>query len=83
MDAICNTIRKTGVRTFSTDGSQLFEIESFSTWPLMIQIENFLQDKRTMKDNVILLGNFPGPEGPRDIGSFLAPALEELDQLCR
>lgn len=63
---------------FSTDGFSLFKVGNFDVWPLLLINANLSPNECVLKKNMTLCGSIPGPENPKDIGSFLTPLIEEF-----
>ena len=63
---------------FGTDGVGPFRRRKATCWPLLIFNYNLPPTERFHDENVICLGEVPGPRKPKDMDSFLYPAAQEL-----
>lgn len=50
-------------------------------WPILLYNFNLPPEERSHDDNAICVGEVPGPEKPKDMDSFLYPAIQELLKL--
>jgi Transposase family tnp2 len=66
----------------STDGFSPFRRRKRTAWPLIIFNYNLPPELRFSKEYMMCLGVIPGPKKPKDIDSFLRPAVEELLKLA-
>jgi hypothetical protein len=67
----------------SSDGFGLFKSRKKSCWPLIAFNYNLKPHIRFRLENALCLGVIPGPHAPKDIGSFLGPLIDELEDLAR
>lgn len=65
----------------SIDGFLLTNIKNFSVLPMILCNLNIPPSQRYLGKNILLSSIVPGPNKPGDIDSFLAPLVEELEQL--
>lgn len=65
----------------TTDGFAPFKKRKSTSWPILLIVYNLAPDVRCHLENVLCLGEIPGPRKPKDWDSFLWPALIELVQL--
>lgn len=65
----------------STDGFGPFKRRTQTAWPIVMFNYNLPPDDRFHDDEVIAMGDIPGPKKPWDIDSFLYPLIQELIQL--
>jgi hypothetical protein len=68
----------------STDGFTLFKQRRHgrsTAWPIILIIYNLHPRVRTRLENVICIGDIPGPTQCKDLNLFLIPLIEELLQL--
>ncbi|QRV85581.1 Transposase family tnp2 [Ceratobasidium sp. AG-Ba] len=66
----------------STDGYGPFKKRKSSCWPLILFNYNLPPAIRFHLEHILCLGVIPGPKEPKDIGSFLQPLIDELDDLA-
>jgi hypothetical protein len=64
----------------STDGFAPFRCRTMTAWPLIVFIYNLPPELRFLKEYILCLGVVPGK--PKDMDSFLWPAVEELLKLA-
>ena len=50
-------------------------------WPLLLINLNIPPSERFKEEHLILLGVIPGPNGPKDMNSFLHPMINEFKVL--
>jgi hypothetical protein len=67
----------------SSDGFGPFKSQKKSSWPLLVFNYNLKPEIRFRLENLLCLGVIPGPQAPKDIGSFLGPFIDELEDLAR
>lgn len=67
----------------SSDGFGPFKSRKKTCWPLLAFNYNLKPHIRFRLKNLICLGVIPGPLQPKDIGSFLRPFIDELEDLAR
>jgi hypothetical protein len=67
----------------STDGFGPFKARNQTCWPLLLFNYNLHPSIRTHLEHVLCLGVIPGPLSPKDLDSFLAPLIDELETLAR
>jgi hypothetical protein len=65
----------------STDGFGPFKRRTKTSWPVLLFNYNLPPEERFHKNNIISVGNIPGPKKPSDLDSFLWPLAQELLQL--
>lgn len=66
----------------STDGFAPFHHRKSTAWPLIAFNYNLPPELRFHNEYTLCLGVIPGPEKPKDVDSFLWPAIEELLRLA-
>ncbi|OBZ65551.1 hypothetical protein A0H81_14386 [Grifola frondosa] len=62
----------------STDGFAPFKHRKSTSWPIILYNYNLPPEIHFHKENIIPLGEVPGPKKPIDFDSFLWPIVEEL-----
>ncbi|CAE7076308.1 unnamed protein product [Rhizoctonia solani] len=67
----------------SSDGFGPFKSRKKTCWPLIAFNYNLEPAIRFRLENLLCLGVIPGPHAPKDIGSFLQPFIDELQDLAR
>ncbi|CUA76247.1 RNA-directed RNA polymerase L [Rhizoctonia solani] len=67
----------------SSDGFGPFKSRKQSCWPLLAFNYNLKPEIRFRLENLLCLGVIPGPKAPKDIGTFLGPFIDELEDLAR
>ncbi|KAJ1310651.1 hypothetical protein OPQ81_009180 [Rhizoctonia solani] len=67
----------------SSDGFGPFKSRKQSCWPLLAFNYNLKPEIRFRLENLLCLGVIPGPKAPKDIGTFLGPFINELEDLAR
>lgn len=67
---------------FSTDGFCPFRRRKSTCWPLLLYNYNLPPELRILQEYILCLGVVPGPNKPKDMDSFLWPAVEELLRLA-
>lgn len=67
----------------SSDGFGPFKSRKKSCWPLIAFNYNLKPHVRFRLENLLCLGVIPGPHAPKDIGTFLSPLIDELEDLAR
>ncbi|EUC56560.1 transposase family Tnp2 protein [Rhizoctonia solani AG-3 Rhs1AP] len=67
----------------SSDGFGPFKSRKQSCWPLLAFNYNLNPEIRFRLENLLCLGVIPGPKAPKDIGTFLSPLIDELEDLAR
>lgn len=65
----------------SCDSFQVFENESYNSWPLVAMNHNLSPDQRFRMKNVIPLGFIKGPSNTKRIDSFFIPLVEEIRKI--
>lgn len=66
----------------ATDGVNPWRKRKSSFWPLFLYNFNLPPEERFHDNNGICIGEVPGPEKPKDMDSFLYPAVQELLKLA-
>ncbi|KAG8725154.1 hypothetical protein FRC09_007143 [Ceratobasidium sp. 395] len=66
----------------STDGFGPFRKRKGSCWPLILFNYNLPPTIRFQLEHILCLGVIPGPKEPKEIGTFLQPLIDELDELA-
>ena len=70
--------------SLNVDWFQPYKHTQHSIGVLYIAIQNLPREVRFLVDNVIIVGIIPGPhEPPKNINSFLAPLVDELQDLWK
>ena len=64
-----------------TDGVNPWRRRKSTFWPILLFNFNLPPTERNNSENVICVGEVPGPEKPKDMDSFLYPAVQELLKL--
>ncbi|QRV82351.1 Transposase family Tnp2 protein [Ceratobasidium sp. AG-Ba] len=67
----------------STDGFGPFHKDRQTCWPLLVFNYNLPPAIRHRLENLLCLGVVPGPCSPKEIDTFLAPLIDELEELAR
>ncbi|QRV81411.1 Transposase family Tnp2 protein [Ceratobasidium sp. AG-Ba] len=67
---------------FAADGVGPFKSRQQTCWPLLAFNYNLPPSIRYHLDNLICLGVIPGPSEPKEINLFLAPFVQELQELA-
>lgn len=67
----------------STDGFGPFKRRKQTCWPIIVFNYNLPPEIRFHLIHIICLGIIPGPKKPKDVDSFLLPAIEEFSSLAR
>lgn len=62
----------------SFDGFAPFKRRKNTSWPILIFNYNLPPEERFQMQNLLCVGQIPGPKGPKDADSFLYPLVEEL-----
>ena len=65
----------------ATDGVNPWRRRKSTFWPILLYNFNLPPEERSHDDNAICVGEVPGPEKPKDMDSFLYPAVQELLKL--
>ena len=65
----------------ATDGVNPWRRRKSTFWPILLYNFNLPPEERSHDDNAICVGEVPGPEKPKDMDSFLYPAIQELLKL--
>ena len=65
----------------ATDGVGPWRRRKSTFWPILLYNFNLPPTERSHDDNAICIGEVPGPEKPKDMDSFLYPAVQELLKL--
>jgi len=65
----------------ATDGVNPWRRRKSTFWPILLYNYNLPPTERSHDDNAICIGEVPGPEKPKDMDSFLYPAVQELLKL--
>lgn len=65
----------------ATDGVNPWRRRKSTFWPILLYNFNLPPTERSHDDNAICIGEVPGPEKPKDMDSFLYPAVQELLKL--
>lgn len=66
----------------ATDGVNPWRRRKSSFWPILLYNFNLPPEERFHDNNAICIGEVPGPEKPKDMDSFLYPAVQELLKLA-
>jgi hypothetical protein len=66
----------------ATDGVNPWRRRKSTFWPILFYNFNLPPEERFHDDNAICVGEVPGPEKPKDMDSFLYPAIQELLKLA-
>lgn len=66
----------------ATDGVNPWRRRKSTFWPILLYNFNLPPEERSHDDNAICVGEVPGPEKPKDMDSFLYPAVQELLKLA-
>ena len=66
-----------------TDGLNPFakEKSQYSMWPIMLNVLNYPSSIRTKAESLMLVGIIPGPKEPKSIDTYLAPLVDDLNEL--
>ena len=64
-----------------TDGVGPWRRRKSTFWPILLYNFNLPPEEHSHDDNTICIGEVPGPEKPKDMDSFLYPAVQELLKL--
>ncbi|QRV84668.1 Transposase family tnp2 [Ceratobasidium sp. AG-Ba] len=67
----------------STDGFGPFKSRKQTCWPLLAFNYNLPPSIRHRLKNLLCLGIIPGPNSPKELDTFLAPFIQELEELAR
>ncbi|QRV81550.1 Transposase family tnp2 [Ceratobasidium sp. AG-Ba] len=67
----------------STDGFGPFKSRKQTCWPLLAFNYNLPPSIRHRLENLLCLGVIPGPHSPKELHTFLAPLVQELEELAR
>jgi hypothetical protein len=67
----------------SSDRFGPFKSRKKSCWPLLVFNYNLKPHIRFRLENLLCLGVIPGPQAPKDIGTYLGPLIDELEDLAR
>ncbi|QRV79766.1 Transposase family tnp2 [Ceratobasidium sp. AG-Ba] len=67
----------------STDGFGPFKSRKQTCWPLLAFNYNLPPSIRHRLENLLCLGVIPGPTSPKELDTFLAPLVQELEELAR
>lgn len=65
----------------SIDGFQIFKQKTDDCWVLLFINTNLPPEQRVKKENLLITTIIPGPKEPKDLNSFLFPAIAELQRL--
>ena len=65
----------------ATDGVNPWRRRKSTFWPILLYNFNLPPEERSHDNNAICIGEVPGPEKPKDMDSFLYPAVQELLKL--
>lgn len=65
----------------ATDGVNPWRHWKSTFWPILLFNFNLPPTERAHDENVICIGEVPGPEKPKDMDSFLYPTVQELLKL--
>ena len=65
----------------ATDGVNPWRRRKSTFWPILLYNFNLPPEERSHDDNAICIGEVPGPEKPKDMDSFLYPAIQEFLKL--
>lgn len=66
----------------ATDGVNPWKRRKSTFWPILLFNFNLPPTERFHDENVICVGEVPGPQKPKDMDSFLYPAVQELLKLA-
>ncbi|QRV80885.1 Transposase family tnp2 [Ceratobasidium sp. AG-Ba] len=66
----------------SADGFGPFKSSRQSCWPLVLFNYNLPPSIRFQLEHILCLGVIPGPKEPKEIGTFLQPLIDELEDLA-
>ena len=66
----------------ATDGVNPWRRRKSTFWPILLYNFNLPPEERSHDNNAICIGEVPGPEKPKDMDSFLYPAVQELLKLA-
>ncbi|CAG8453353.1 19249_t:CDS:2 [Gigaspora rosea] len=64
----------------SIDGFQIFKQKTDDCWILLFINVNLPPEQRVKKENLLISTVIPGPKEPKDLNSFLFPAISELHE---
>lgn len=62
----------------SFDGFAPFKRRKFSSWPILVFNYNLPPEECFQLENLLCVGQIPGPNSPKDSDSFIFPFVEEM-----
>jgi len=65
----------------ATNGVNPWRRRKSTFWPILLYNFNLPLEEQSHDDNAICVGEVPSPEKPKDMDSFLYPAVQELLKL--
>lgn len=64
------------------DGTKAFKSrKDRHVWPIILTCANLPPQIRFKRKNVLIVGFVPGPDGPKELDSFLKPLVDEFEML--